>query len=57
MVVVLEIGFQPFVELVSSLMSMQVYVLVFHASPEPLDEYVIQRATDSVHADPDPRLL
>src|SRR3989304_12570 len=56
-VVVAKIPPQPPLGLRRLPILLQVHLLVFHASPQPLREHVVQGATASVHADPNPALL
>jgi len=52
-VVQLKIVIQACPKGVSVLMGMEVDVLILYAPPQPLDEYVVQVAAFSIHADAD----
>src|SRR4051794_27153693 len=50
-VVKAEVRAQRLVDLLGRLMGMQIDLLIFHASPQPLDKHVVDPAALAIHAD------
>ena len=50
MIVKSQIAFQALLGLADVIIGMQIYLLIFDASPEPFDEHIITPATSTVHA-------
>ena len=57
LIVKLEILFQPLANLSQALISFRINLLVFHAPPEPFDEYIVQCPALAVHTDLDPTVF
>src|SRR5450756_1302566 len=53
LVVEVEVGGKLPASLRNALISLQIYLLVFHTSPQPFDKDVVHPASPSIHADGD----
>ena len=53
----MKVRLQPFLTIDSRRVFLEVAVLIFHSSPQPLDHHIINRPAFAIHTDRDRRLL